>query len=390
MATLGAAPAPAAGPTSGMPPLGHSFSLITKVTRICNLRCHYCNEWEDTKTVMSFRTLATLTKRALEHPDARAVTFIWHGGEPLVRGREFYDKALYLQRRLRRPRQSVGNAIQTNGTLVDERWADYFREHSWDVGLSMDGPQELHDAQRPRSGGRGSYESAIRAMSLFQERGVRFGVLTVVTEETLALGADAMFDWLVGNGVDNFAFLRLRPPSFADETYDPERDYVAMQRFGEFQRRIFDRWYERDDPRLGIREFDAIVGALFGKRPTICTLAGECVARHLGVNVNGDIYHCDRYVTDNDYRLGNVHRKSFAEMFEGERVEVLRARNARRVEGYSDCPWLPICHGGCPHNAYIAERSVSGYDPTCCGEAALIEHIQRRVMDSLEGARSLH
>ena len=384
----GEASAPVALPANGMPPLGYSFSLITKVTRICNLRCHYCNEWEDTKTVMSFRTLATLTKRALGHPDARAVTFIWHGGEPLVRGRAFYDKALYLQGRLRRPRQSISNAVQTNGTLVDERWADYFKEHRWDVGLSMDGPQELHDAQRPRSGGRGSYESAIGAMRLLQERGVRFGVLVVVTEETLDLGADAMFDWLVGNGVSNFAFLRLRPPSFADETYDPERDYVAMQRFGEFQRRIFDRWYERDDPELGIREFDSIVGALFGKRPSVCTLAGQCVARHLGVNVNGDVYHCDRYVTDNDYRLGNVHKNSFAEIFESEKVELLQARNARRVEGYGDCPWLAVCNGGCPHNAYIAERSVSGYDPTCCGEASLIGHIEQRVRGSLEAAHT--
>ena len=371
-------------PVNGMPPLGHAVSLITKVTRICNLRCHYCNEWEDTKTVMSLRTLARLTERALGHPDMRAVTFIWHGGEPLVRGRAFYDKALYLQERLRRPRQSINNGIQTNGTLVDERWVDYFLEHNWDVGLSMDGPRELHDAQRPRAGGRGSYDSAIRALRLFQERGVRFGVLVVVTEETLEFGADAMFEWLVENNIENFAFLRLRPPSFADETYDAERDYVAMQRFSVFQRRMFDRWYEHDDPNLGIREFDSILAALFGKHPKVCTLAGNCVARHLGVNVNGDVYHCDRYVTDNDYRLGNVHKNSFAEMFDGAKVKELQARNARRVDGYAACPWLPICNGGCPHTAYIAERSLAGYDPACCGEAALIEHIERRVTASLD------
>ena len=110
-------------PMARMPPTGHTFSLITKVTRICNLRCHYCNEWEDTKTVMSFRTLAQLTNRALGHPDAKAVTFIWHGGEPLVRGRDFYNKALYLQKHCRRDRQTVKNAIQTNGTLVNADWA---------------------------------------------------------------------------------------------------------------------------------------------------------------------------------------------------------------------------------------------------------------------------
>ena len=372
-------------PMARMPPTGHTFSLIAKVTRICNLRCHYCNEWEDTKTVMSFRTLAQLTNRALGHPDAKAVTFIWHGGEPLVRGRDFYNKALYLQKHCRRDRQTVKNAIQTNGTLVNADWARYFNRHNWDVGLSMDGPKQLHDAHRPRIGGRGSYDSAVRAIDEFQNHGVRFGVLVVVTDDTLELGPDEMFDWLIARGIQSFAFLRLRPPSLPDVTYDPEADYLTMHRFNEYERRVFDRWYELDDERIGVREYDTILSALVGGTPTICTMAGNCTGRHLGVNVNGDIYHCDRYVTDRDYHLGNVHRNTFAEMFEGEQVRTLKQRNAERVRGYADCPWLSICNGGCPHDAYIAARSP-GYDPTCCGKAPLIEHIHGRLLETLEAA----
>lgn len=370
-------------PMARMPPTGQTFSLITKVTRMCNLRCHYCNEWEDTKTVMTFRTLARLTQRALGHPDATAVTFIWHGGEPLIRGRDFYDKALHLQQRCRRDGQNVTNALQTNGTLVDAKWAEYFKRNNWDIGLSMDGPKQLHDAHRPRTGGRGSYDSAVRAIDEFQEHGVRFGVLVVVTEDTLELGPDEMFDWLIGRGIQSFAFLRLRPPSLPDATYDPEVDYLKMQRFNEYERRVFDRWFELDDDSIGVREYDTILRALMGGTPTICTMAGNCTGRHLGVNVNGDVYHCDRYVTDRDYRLGNVHRNTFAEMFEGEQVRVLKERNAERVRGYADCPWLPICNGGCPHDAYIAARSP-GYDSSCCGKAPLIEHIHGRLLETLE------
>jgi uncharacterized protein len=366
-------------PRGRLPALGTTFSLITKVTRWCNLRCTYCNEWEDTKTVMSFRTLAALTRGALEYPDTLAVNFIWHGGEPLVRGREFYDRALYLQDRCRRKGQVIKNSIQTNGTLVNEKWAEYFKTYGFNVGLSVDGPKELHDAQRPRQGGRGSHAAAMRALKLFQEAGVRVGVLVVVTEQTLRLEPDIVFDFLLENGVQSFAFLRLRPESRPDGRYDPQADYLSQERFNTFQRRMFDRWFALDNPQVTIREFVSIVSMLVGGEASICTLAGHCIGRHLGVNVNGDVYHCDRYMTDADYRLGNVHRDAFAAIFNGEKIQLLQARNADRLRGYAGCPWLSICHGGCPHNTYIEQRSITGYDRACCGEAPLIEHIAKRV-----------
>lgn len=369
----------------GRPPIGTAFTLITKVTRKCNLRCGYCNEWEATKEVMSFQTVAALTKRALAHPQARAVTFIWHGGEPLVRGRKFYEQAMELQQLCARPGQQVKNAIQTNGTLVNEAWARFFASHGWDVGLSLDGPQELHDAQRPRIGGQGSHASAMRAIALFRTYGVRFGVLVVATDATLSIGADRMFDFLTRNGVRSFAFLHLRPKSRPDGRYDPKADYVSLDRFNQFQRRIFDRWYANDDPRLSIREFESIVATLCGGHAATCTLAGDCIGRHFGINVNGDVYHCDRYVTDADYRLGNVMDDSFETMLSSERFHELRRRNHTRVNGYQACRWLRVCHGGCPHNAYIDARSTSP-DPTCCGEAALVEHIYKRVHATLQRA----
>jgi uncharacterized protein len=335
---------------------------------------------------MTLRTLATLTQRALEHPQASAVNFIWHGGEPLVRGRAFYAKALYLQDRCRRPGQGVQNSLQTNGTLVDEDWVRFLKENNFSVGLSIDGPQEVHDAQRFRAGGQGSHDAVMRALRLFQKHDLRFGALVVVTEAALELGPEAMFDFLVSNGLTSFAFLRLRPESLPDGTYEADVDYMSRHRYEGFIRRIFDLWLERDDPDLRIREFDSIVSMLFGGHASICTLAGNCIGRHLGVNVNGDIYHCDRYVSDLDYRLGNVHRQTFSEMFHGDKLATLRTRNEERLSGYGACEWNRICNGGCPHNTYIERRSTGGTDVACCGEAGLISHINARVKEKMQPA----
>lgn len=123
--------------------------------------------------------------------------------------------------------------------------------------------------------------------------------------------------------------------------------------------------------------------ALVGDRPTVCTLAGHCIGRHFGVNVNGDVYHCDRYVTDRDYLLGNVRGDSFADIFDGPGIARLRERNERRLLRYEACNWKPVCNGGCPHDAYISERSDGLHDVACCGNRELIAHIAGRVLGDL-------
>lgn len=366
---------------------GPYISLITKVTRICNLRCTYCHEWADTKSVLEFETIAHLTAKSLRVADMRSVRFIWHGGEPLVRGRDFYKKALFLQDQTRRDGQTVINGLQTNGTLVDEEWARFFHDHHFEVGLSLDGPRSLHDQQRPTADRRGSWDKAMRAVQLFREHNVPFGALIVVSDETIRLGADAMFAFLIENGVNCFAMLHLRPESRPDGMYDPGSDYVALDRFNRYQMRMFDLWFAHNDPDIHIREFDSILSMLLGGNASVCTLAGGCIGKHFGVNVNGDIYHCDRYVSDNDYRLGNIVTDDWGAIFSREEIRVLQERNRKRLAGYVDCSYLPICHGGCPHNYYIDRRSIRNFDGRCCGEASLIAHIRQRLSESLDGSR---
>ena len=150
---------------------GH-LGLIVKGTRFCNLRCSYCHDWRTGPgQTMPFPVLARMVAAALQDPEHDAVSFFWHGGEPLVLGREWYEKALYVQARLRRPRQRIVNALQTNGTLVDAAWARFFRAHDIRVSLSLDGPPDLHDKHRVYASGRPSFRDVTR--------GWRFSATTV-------------------------------------------------------------------------------------------------------------------------------------------------------------------------------------------------------------------
>jgi uncharacterized protein len=375
---------PVAGDASGP---GSHISLITKVTRICNLRCPYCHEWADTKSVLEFETLANLIAKSMRAEKVKAVRFIWHGGEPLVRGREFYEKALFIQNQCRRNGLNTRNSLQTNGTLVDAEWARFFHDKQFDVGVSLDGPRELHDRQRPNVNGRGSWEQTMRAVRLFREFEVRFGALVVITDDSLRLGADTFFDFLIGSGIKSFAMLHLRPESRPNALYNPDRDYVATDRFNRFQERLFDLWFANDDPDVHIREFDSIMAMLLGGNASVCTLAGGCIGQHFGINVNGDVYHCDRYVSDQDYLLGNIVRDEWSDIFASDAITTLRERNRQRITSYAQCSYMPICHGGCPHDAYIDRRSTGGANPDCCGQASLIEHIRQRLSQCLNGTR---
>jgi uncharacterized protein len=363
-----------------------SLSLITKVTRICNLRCVYCHEWADTKSVMEFETVANLIAKSLQCSGIQFVRFIWHGGEPLVRGRDFYKKAMFIQERARGSGQVIANCIQTNGTLLDESWADFILENGIEIGLSVDGPEKLHNLQRPTVGGQATWHKTVNAVRLLQQRHISFGALVVVTDDTLQMGAEALFSFILETGIKSFAMLHLRPESLPDGKYDPMRDYLALDRFNRFQMEIFDLWFKHDNPDIHIREFDSILSMLLGGEAAICTLAGECVGKHFGVNVNGDVYHCDRYVSDNDYLLGNIVRDNWPAILTGDAIGRLKARNRTRVDRFHSCPELPICHGGCPHNYYIQTRTLnsSSKELECCGEASLINHIRCRLASSLE------
>src|SRR5690242_17404142 len=203
-------------------------NLIVKATRLCNLRCAYCNDWRSGPgNTMPFTVLAHLTSAALQDPRHQHVSFIWHGGEPTVLPIDWYRRAFAIQDFFTRPGQQVRNVIQTNGTRLTPEWAEFLREHDVSVGVSIDGPSWLHDCRRVHVGGAGSFDEVVEGLAVLRRAGVRTSVLMVVDEEVLEVGPERIYDFLVEQGITSFGFNAVVPANApAAPRGTPAKPYV--------------------------------------------------------------------------------------------------------------------------------------------------------------------
>ncbi len=343
------------------------------------MACRYCDADIYSHKRISFELLAHLVKKALK--TGAEVNFVWHGGEPLLLGREFYRKAVWLQQRFKLPEQHITNSLQTNGTLLDDAWLDFFDQAGFSIGLSLDGPAQSHDKQRVLAKGAGSFEKVMRAARLMQERNREFGVLAVVTEDTIRLGAKELFRFFVDNGLKKFDLLCQHPAINVGRG-----EYIPRHAHSRFLREVFDLWLAEDDPEICIREFDSILRRLIGGQHTFCVLAGGCIGKYYAIDPDGSIFHCDEFMFDPNYNLGNIRTTDFRELQNTDKFQYLNRENNENIRAL-DCPWISICNGGCPKDRYI--NRIFGVKDRCCGFAELIEHILSRLEENPNLAGSL-
>jgi serine-type anaerobic sulfatase-maturating enzyme len=357
-----------------------AISLIVKGTRLCNLRCVYCHDWRaDRDQTMSFPVLARLIAAALSDPEHDAVEFIWHGGETTLLPRAFYEKALLVQSRFRRPGQQVHNSIQTNGTRLTPEWMHFFRANKFSVGVSLDGPPELHDRTRRYAGGRGSSQDVARGIRMLQEFQVPFGILMVIDEAALELGADRIFDYILELGVRSFGLLSCRPDNQPDAAPGTATSHYADPvRMAAFLGRIYDRWSEHGDTGIKIRELDAVRRRVSHENAGFCKLGGHCLGQFFLVEPTGEIAHCDLFLGDPRYTLGNILVDDFASIRRSPKLLALQAENEQALEAMRDCPDFGVCNGWCPHERYTSLRHNPQHSATCCGLRPLITHIRER------------
>jgi uncharacterized protein len=360
--------------------MGHA-GLIIKGTRLCNLRCAYCHDWRAGRDQsMSFPVMARLIATALRDPEHDAIDFIWHGGETTLLPQAFYEKAMYVQSRFRRPGQVICNSIQTNGTRLTPAWARFLRANRFSVGVSIDGPPEVHDRVRRYASGRPSSADVARGIRLLREYGVPFSVLMVIDAEALALGPDRVFDFFLEHDIKNYAVLAAKPDNDPDAPPGtPATHYTDPARMAAFLTRLYDRWLEHGDPDIQIRELDGIRRRLTGARAGFCTLAGGCLGKYYLIEPNGDVAHCDLFLGDARYTLGNILTHDFAALRGGAPLRALQAENERALDAMRACPDFALCNGWCPHERYLSARHNPMHEAGCCGLRDLIAHIRRRI-----------
>jgi len=319
-----------------------SLSLILKCTRNCNLRCKYCMDWKK-KSFGNFdiEQIAAFFKDLNSIDNLSHINFIWHGGEPLLLGIPFYRKVFFIQNQIFR-KIKFKNTLQTNGSLITSDWANHFKEYNFYIGVSLDGTEKTHNENRTFSNGKGSYTETIKGISILKEHNVKFGVLTVISDEILHLGAHKLINSYLEKDIYNSAFLSIR------KNWSNNKDALNYnKRFGHFISNAILYWLKEDNTKNSIRELDSKLDLLFNLPGRVCKDCGACVGKYFGIEASGDIFHCDKFLTDNRFFFGNVRETSIKSILTSEKL-----RKAVKIEmdirrKCNICKWFNICKGGC-------------------------------------------
>lgn len=369
-------------PVAGAVP--RQLVVIVKATRLCNLRCTYCNSWrEGPGQVMPFPVLAALTRDVVTNPTVANVDFVWHGGEVTLLSPEYLRKAIWLQEYYRRPEIEIANSIQTNATKLNDRWIQLLRELRISVGVSIDGPPEVHDLRRVHADGAGSWKDVKRGIDLLRENEIPFGALAVVDECVIRLGAEAYLGYLVDLGVQQVALLNALPPN--TEACQGNAAYLPHQRFTEFLRDLFRAWWNGFRQSIEIRELQALVDAVTRGATGLCIFSRQnCMGQYLTVEPEGGVSACDKYVGIPEYEFGDIRGLELSRMLlQSKRLEQAKADVAAKKKRLEGCPHYRVCFGGCPHDIRLSERYQQSWTSECCGMSALIEDISLSVTDTL-------
>lgn len=367
------------------------YVLAKPVGASCNLRCKYCYYLEKSHLyrnaparVMSDELLERFVQEYIQAQTMSQVLFTWHGGEPLMRPLSFYRKAVALQEKYAFGRQ-IDNTIQTNGTLLTDEWCEFFKEHNWLVGISIDGPQEFHDEYRRTASDKPSWQKVMRGIRLLRKHGVEWNAMAVVNDFNAGYPLEFYhFFKEMGAKYIQFAPVVERMAAHSDGRHlatlvdqeCPVADFsVSPAQWGDFLCAIFDEWVRHDVGQTYVEIFDCTLANWVGERPGICVYAKEC--GHAGVmEFNGDVYSCDHFVFP-EYKLGNIRDKTLVEMLYGEQQRLFSClKHATLPKQCKECEWEFACHGECPKNRFVNDRYGNpGLNYLCSGYRHFYEHV---------------
>ncbi|NLC32026.1 MAG: anaerobic sulfatase maturase [Clostridiales bacterium] len=326
-----------------MPPIS---IMIKPASGRCNMRCSYCFYSDETSLrevqdhgLMQQKTLDQILQKTLEQAQGSA-SFVFQGGEPTLRGLDFFKYAAQKQREYNSSNLKITNALQTNGLLLDEDWCVFLKREGWLVGLSVDGTAALHNRHRFDAAGQGTLARVMSAARLLQKHKVEFNVLTVVTEETVAR-TGMIYEFFREN---KLLWQQYIP---CIDSFDGEKNWLTAEGYGLFLCRLFDRWLQDILSRrfIYIRQFENYIGMLLGQAPETCGMAGLCT-RQFVVEADGSVYPCDFYAMD-DYYLGNFSTDSIDDMDRRRQEISFVEKSLIKDEECLNCSFYSLCRGGC-------------------------------------------
>ena len=352
--------------------------MIKPIGPICNLDCEYCfylDKEELYPETRSFRmddaVLENYVKQYIEAQEVNEVTFAWQGGEPTLMGVDFFRQAIRYQQKYRRPGMQIQNSFQTNATLLDDEWGEFFKRNKFLIGVSIDGPPEIHDKYRYDKRGRPSSEQVIRGLRILQKHKVDYNILCVVNKHNAEYPKE-VYTYFKGLGAEFMQFIPA-VEHFGGKNVSPRS--VTARQYGKFLCAIFDEWVVNDIGRIFVQIFDVALEAWLGYNPSLCVFNETC-GDALAIEHNGDLYSCDHFVTP-DYHVGNIAENTIAEMVDSTFQRKFGTDKQDTLPEYCrSCEVKFVCNGGCPKNRFIkTPTGEDGLNYLCAGYKQFFNHI---------------
>lgn len=369
------------------------FVMVKPAGARCNLDCRYCFYKEKSSLYPDVRApamdddiLEEYIRRYIQSQPGNIITFAWQGGEPTLLGVDFFRRVTELQRKYANGK-TVQNAFQTNGVLLDDAWCTLFREHGFLVGLSIDGPEDLHNAYRINQGGGGTFAQVMRGLDYLKKHRVEFNTLSVLHKGNTS-NPLRLYRFLKRIGSRFHQYIPVVERSVLAETQDgislvaPAFPGEALltdwsitpEQYHQFLICVFDEWVRRDVGRVYVQLFDSTLSTWLGKGAELCIHNDTC-GRGLALEHNGDLYSCDHYVYP-DYRLGNIMEADLSALVFSERQLVFGRLKADTLPGQCrSCEVRTACNGGCPKNRFsTTEDGEPGLNYLCAAYKGFFHH----------------
>ncbi len=377
---------------SGVP---QAFHIMAKPTgSACNLHCNYCFFLKKEKLYpgsnfrMSDEVHEAYIRQLLEAHAVPQVTVAWQGGEPTLMGRDFFRRSVELQKKYARPGTRIENTFQTNGILLNDEWCQFFHQNSFLIGLSLDGPQKLHDLYRKDRGGQGTFTRVLKAARLLQQYRVEFNILCTVNSKNADHPLELYRFFRDELGAHYLQFIpiveRDNQTGYQEGSKVTDRS-VRPEQFGRFLIGIFDEWVKKDVGNIFVLNFDGALAGWLGMAGTLCIFGPTC-GLGMALEHNGDLYSCDHFVEPN-YYLGNILETPMIDLVASEKQQRFGQDKKDSLPQYCrECEVLHICNGECPKNRFLeTPDGEAGLTYLCAGYKAFFKHADKpmRIMADL-------
>jgi len=321
-----------------------STSIVKPVNGKCNLSCSYCYMQGISESSRNIKTMNNEILHALVNffcKDQNHIEFVWHGGEPLLAGVEFYQKLVTHQANWLKKGKNILNSVQTNATLLNDEWVSFFAENNFLVGVSLDGMPHLHNAVRTYPKGRETFQDVMKGIQLLSESELFTGIICCVSSANFAYPKQ-IFDFFISNGIKQIKFNRIKGK---DKAGNPLPTSINSEQYADFLLAIFREWIKLDDVEVEIRELHSIINLMLGGNFRECIFTGNC-HKYMTVYSDGSIYGCDSLLKEEKLKFGSV-MNTLTEVQESPNFQYFLTATEKIRSRCVSCEWYNICRGGC-------------------------------------------